>query len=328
MSPRLALLIPMFGMACGGAADTPATAAPTFSAAVPTAAAALAPAPLADIAASDCQAVCDRINEQCGLDTWVDPASPLFCFMYCETGKDGHAEVAGRSACVAAAIDCAGVETCLADDQLHDAWMVIAAGSKDQVEGQSLLAAYRAAGGPSHGDYPMLVSSDTVEGLNPGFWIVVSAAPTDKTVAGGLRNHLRELNLAGLDTGGAYIKPVRLPFPEDIALSAILPPAWRTIIIWQTEYEVTEDWGFFTDDVQRAGQAVGIPTIWAGDDLVVPITVDGQTITTLDLTGKTPDPIGYVFAMAGRDPQVEPHSPSFTVIEHAATYFGVEMSLP
>ncbi len=330
MSPRLALLLPLLATACFGDADTtPAPAAPAEAspaAAAPAAPAAQAELPL--IPASDCEAICARLNTTCQLDTWTNPESPMFCWVSCETGKDGAAEQADMNACVANANDCEAVAACVADRPLEDAWMVIAAGSKDQDEGQRLFDAYRAAAGPSHGDYPRLLSSDTVEGLNPGFWIVVAAAPASEDAAGGLRDHLRGLKLAGLDTSGAYIKAVKVRDAEELERSELVPAGWRAIIIWQTTYETSEDWGFFTDDVSRAGQAVDIPTIWSGDSPKVPITVGDAVVTTVDLTGKTPAPIGYVFAQQGQEPLFIEHQPSFTVIEQAADYFGVEMSMP
>ena len=323
LSPRLSLLFPALALACFGDADK--AGAPASAAVAPPAA---APAELPIIAATDCEALCARLNTTCGLDAWTIPESPRACWITCETGKDGAAEQADMNACVAAASDCAAVSACVAERPLEDAWMVIAAGSTDPDEASAMFDAYRAAGGPAHGDYPRLLSSDTVEGLNPGFRIVVAAAPASKDAASGLRDHLRGSSLAGLDTSGAYIKAVKVRDAEDLSRAALVPVAWRAIIIWQTTYETSEDWGFFTDDVHRAANAAGIPLIWAGDSPRVPVEIDGASVATVDLTGKTPNPIGYVFAMEGREPHWEDHSPSFTVVEHAADYFGTELAIP
>ena len=281
-------------------------------------------APLSEIPAADCQAVCDRIQQHCGLDSWTDPQSPLYCFMLCESGKDGDATTFARTACVASASDCTKVAACVAQGALLDAWMVIVAGSTDPAQAQKMLEAYQTGGGFAHGAFPQLLDSGTVEGLNPGFTIVVAATPSDKAVAIGVRDHIRSLRLPGLDTQGTYIRAVRVAEPEGSQVA--LPGSWRAIVIWQTTTDTSEDWAFFTNDVSRAAQAAGIDIVWAGESAKVPIVRDGTTLTTLDLGGQTHAPIGYLFSRSGHDPEFHEHSMPHDVLSAASAYFGVELT--
>jgi hypothetical protein len=60
-----------------------------------------------------------------------------------------------------------------------------------------------------HQIFPMVVDSSTVKGLNPGFWIVVMAIPTDEVIAKRFAQYLGK---------GAYHRKVAVESPEDIVV--------------------------------------------------------------------------------------------------------------
>ncbi len=95
------------------------------------------------------------------------------------------------------------------------AYMVIVDGSPDLTEAEAKLVAYDKQGFPRYGDYPKLVESASVEGLSPGYWVVVAAVARDKTVA-------RRLNaFIGALGGKPYVRKVQVGKPDDLRLLAI-----------------------------------------------------------------------------------------------------------
>ncbi len=224
----------------------------------------------------------------------------------------------------AATPDCG--EDCIDLGATHNGWMVIVGGSRDRDEALALQHSYRDLGAPSHMDYPQLVNSSGVQGLNPGFWIVVAATPADEAVALAVRDRLRHLDLDGLDTSGTYVRPVQVAQPESLELSTLFPSAWRALVIWQTTTETSEDWGWFTSDVQAAAQAAGILVLAGGDAVKLPVVVDGRTMTTLDLGDYRTEPLGYIFVMEGQEPAWQAHAMTGEVLSAASGYFGVQLN--
>jgi len=98
---------------------------------------------------------------------------------------------------------------------LRPAFMVIATGATQKAEAQAQLVDYRERGWPRHDDYPVLVESATIAGLNPGFFIVVAAVPEDEAVATTLVSFLRELGVS------AYHRSVQVERPEALRLAVV-----------------------------------------------------------------------------------------------------------
>jgi hypothetical protein len=129
-------------------------------------------------------------------------------------------------ALVAAGMPDAGAK---AESTLKPAYMVIATGAKTQAEADSGRAKYRASGLPWYRvasrayslgcneacrapEFPMVVASDTVKGLNPGFWIVVAMVTEHKEVADTLNTFLHGSGLS------SYVRPVEVPQVADVKL--------------------------------------------------------------------------------------------------------------
>lgn len=111
---------------------------------------------------------------------------------------------------------------------LKEAYMVIADGSKNKAEAEEKLKAYIKKGYPQHMggknefrarcifeniyDYPKLMLSNEIKGLNPGFWIVVTAIADDRKVADTLSRFIRSLGQA------SYVRQVWVKRPEEVKL--------------------------------------------------------------------------------------------------------------
>lgn len=98
---------------------------------------------------------------------------------------------------------------------LKTAYMVIAGGDKDKDAAEIKLKQYKNKLYPYHGEYPKLLNSSDILGLNPGYWIVVAAVSQDKDVAEELNRFLRILG------GDAYVRKVKVKDPEDLRLFVI-----------------------------------------------------------------------------------------------------------
>ncbi len=70
---------------------------------------------------------------------------------------------------------------------------------------------------PRHADFPKIVDSAKVGGMNPGFSIVLVATPSAKKVADAVGKALRE----DLEVAGAYVRPIDDPSVEDARLVVV-----------------------------------------------------------------------------------------------------------
>lgn len=95
------------------------------------------------------------------------------------------------------------------------AYMVIADGSPDFALAEAKLVAYDKQGFPRYGDYPKLVDSSTIAGLNPGYWVVVAAVARDKSVAQRLSAFIGSLG------GKPYIRQVQVDQPDELRLLVV-----------------------------------------------------------------------------------------------------------
>jgi hypothetical protein len=105
----------------------------------------------------------------------------------------------------------------------EDGWMVVAASNKDKARVEALFAEYQSKGLPAHGDFPKLMSSDGIEGLKPGFWLVVAAISSDSPTARAI-----EMGLEEMGETNAYIREVNMVGVEHgLNVEAVLtPPAY------------------------------------------------------------------------------------------------------
>lgn len=84
--------------------------------------------------------------------------------------------------------------------------------------------------------------------------------------------------------------------------------------------ETSEDWAFFTDDVQRLAGEAGLPIEWTFGR-VAPVRVDGRTVARIPL-GAT-ETVGYWFVASGKAPAFQPHAPPEVIWAAAEAYFGL-----
>ncbi|OJT22040.1 hypothetical protein BO221_25205 [Archangium sp. Cb G35] len=99
--------------------------------------------------------------------------------------------------------------------ELKPAFIVIADGAKTQAAAAAKLKSYKAKHLPEHGDFPKVMDSSTIKGLNPGFFIVVAAIPANEEVANTLAAFIRKT------LQGAYVRRVEVEAPEALRLLAI-----------------------------------------------------------------------------------------------------------
>jgi len=152
-------------------------------------------------------------------------------------------------------------------------WMVIVAGDADQVAARAKYDAY-AARGPAMGDFPALVDSSQVEGLNPGFHIVVAGIPRDEQTARQMATAL------GREWEGAYVREVRTLGVEDVSCPGdprCGAGGWKVLLVFDyTDGMESEDWASFTDEVISRASRAGIDARWESGELREPVTVGGD----------------------------------------------------
>lgn len=102
----------------------------------------------------------------------------------------------------------------LVAEQRSPAHAVVLWGSKDEEAAWTWLEKYIQNGGPTRPGYPYVVASENIDGMNPGFFVVIAAQPSDQAVAEELVDIFKRLSVGGESLDGAYIKPVQIPLPE------------------------------------------------------------------------------------------------------------------
>lgn len=214
--------------------------------------------------------------------------------------------------------------------ELTTGYMVIVAGSTTEAEGKAELEAKKAAGLPQEDAWPKLIDSSTIEGLKPGFFIVVIAVPEEeddaKTIRDSLLPRFEGVYYRKVQVTTEHADSVRCDDSEnDLRCAGV--PGWRAIIVFDyTDGMESEDWAFFTDEVIRAGKAVGIDAKWDdSEEYVVDVHVDGKKVGEVDLEPFLGEMFGYVFAKEGAPPQYSPHDMTHSVIDEASSYFGIEI---
>lgn len=123
-------------------------------------------------------------------------------------------------------MDCAGVHNARGDrfalfGPPATAHVVIAGGAKKAAGAERSLADYRKRGLPQHDDFPKVLDSTFVQGLNPGFFIVAVGLPEDAKVASLLVDFIEGSG------GKAYSKPVWVAQPENlqaVRIERVSPP--------------------------------------------------------------------------------------------------------
>lgn len=111
----------------------------------------------------------------------------------------------------------------------NEGWIVIVNGSRDSTEASRLFEEfvhYRGVDELNHFKYttanevyefPALIKSDWVNGLNPGFWITVALITEHKEVAQEMVKYLNKVH-----GKGSYMKPIKLLYIPDIRTISIL----------------------------------------------------------------------------------------------------------
>lgn len=205
---------------------------------------------------------------------------------------------------------------------LEVGYMVIVAGDADPVAAKKKLEDYVERGVSANG-YPKLLDSSEVDGLKPGFHIVVAAVPDTKAIG----EHMAELLAKTFP--GTYVREVRVPEVESFdcafpgADRRCYPEAWRAIVVFdRSDGDTSEDWAFFTDDVLRIANEAGIQADWLGQEDYVEVQVDGERVGGVNMGPYLKDhELGYVFAMEGQMPVYQEHAMVDEVIDAAEAYF-------
>jgi len=207
---------------------------------------------------------------------------------------------------------------------LESGWMVILSGSADAAEAARLLAEYEAAGLPRTRGFPKVVDSATVEGLKPGFHVVVLAVPKGEAEA------TRMAEAWQTARPGAYAREVRVAHAEGLTCDGAgadprcAPPVaggWKVVVIFDfTDGMESTEWKAGTAEMTTKAGAAGIAVKWA-EDYRVPVEVGGVRLDEVDVEPFAGELYGYVFAMQGKEPAYEPHGP--TAWSSASYYFGV-----
>lgn len=209
------------------------------------------------------------------------------------------------------------------------AWMVVLAGSAahDEAE-QRHAAALTDPRTPAVGAHPRLLLSDDVEGLKPGFWIVVGATVDDEATAAAIAKAM------GARWEGAYTREVRVPAaeiesvrcPDDPRCTAAKPPGWRVLVVFdQTDGMTFEEWDVTPPRVIERAKNAGIDARWQDEDWIQDVVVDGRKVAEVDITPFVGELFGYVFAEEGREPTYRASAPTADVIAAAEAYFGVDI---
>ena len=69
-----------------------------------------------------------------------------------------------------------------------------------------------------------MVASDNIEGLKPGFFVIIAATPRDKHIAEEIVDVYKRMSVGGRDLSGAYIREVRVMGPDTEVTAADFTP--------------------------------------------------------------------------------------------------------
>jgi hypothetical protein len=147
-----------------------------------------------------------------------------------------------------------------------NAHLVIAFGAKARGEAESWLEAQGLTGVPSHDPFPLIVESQWVLGLNPGFFVVVLAASDDPSVASQLA---RELNAHGVS--GSYVKAAWWPAPEPLRLLVVDEVADENLVVPSSDRNEI----FIVQEKMPIGSRAAVrgrSMVWADGRAVIPFT--------------------------------------------------------
>jgi len=184
----------------------------------------------------------------------------------------------------------------------EDGFMVIVAGSKDQAEAKQKYEAFSKAG-PKVGDFPAMFVSADVEGLNPGFHIVVAAIPRDEATAKQMAKAL------GTKWEGTYVRKVKVVGVEDVGCDKdprCLLARWAAIIAFNySEDGVPDEWGANTAIVTKRARAAGLIAREAKMDhnMVDTIKIGNKVVAKVEIGPFLNDQYGYVVVGEGKAPE-------------------------
>lgn len=101
--------------------------------------------------------------------------------------------------------------------------------------------------------------------------------------------------------------------------------AWRAIIAFNDNRDVTEDWGWFFGDIKEAFQDKGVFVVYAEfNNPIVSIGSRDTPIATIDITDYLEKyHMGYLFVREGDRPRYHNYDQSVVVVKSASEYFGI-----
>lgn len=210
----------------------------------------------------------------------------------------------------------AGAPPAAPPEQKHTAWMVIVGGSKVKAEAKAMLEEVKGEQLPGQ---LVLVDSSTVDGLNPGFFIISAGVIKDQSVAERVRKHFNRFRK------GTYVREVQVEESEQLTCPAPrCPGPWRAVVIHSVAESPGEDWGFFTNDVQDAldGHDIIFPNESSGAT-TVRIERGGHLLGTVDVSRYRTN--GYILVSDNRAPSFVPHAMPGDVISEIDGYFDLGM---
>lgn len=208
------------------------------------------------------------------------------------------------------------------------AHMVILGGAPDRGSAQAKLDSLRGKL-PSVPGYPTLKLSDEVDGLNPGFWIIVGAIAADATTADAMAASLSERS------PGAYVREVTVPAGQIERARCPGDPrcgeggGWRAVVIFKRISVQPDGWDTTSAEVAAALGKARIPTerVDPGDPLQVKVPLGGD-VAEIDIAPFQGELYGYVFAAQGREPLYQQATSAPLVLSAASSYFGVDLLAP
>ncbi|HHO49540.1 MAG TPA: hypothetical protein ENK18_01415 [Deltaproteobacteria bacterium] len=205
------------------------------------------------------------------------------------------------------------------------AHMVILGGAPDRDAAQRILDGL-SPDVPRTGGYPTLEHSDEIEGLNPGFWIVVGAVARDEATAKAMAEALGE------HVPGTYVRQVEVPASKIEGASCPSDPrcgggfGWRAVVIFKRISIEPDGWDSTSAEVTAVLGRARIPTerVNPNDPLQVKVPLGGDVVE-IDIAPFQGELYGYVFAAEGRKPRYQQASSAVQVLSVASAYFGVDL---
>lgn len=159
------------------------------------------------------------------------------------------------------------------------AWAVTAEHGEDAASLAQALEEHKEAGLSSHGDYPKLVSGDTIYGLDPASHYVLVAVASEREVADVLSTHISEMSLPAMVTEVVVAEPEDLRlFVVEEAVVSWLSDEWEEELLAADGYNLglipadRDNWTCDYHEVSIAGRSGS----GADQRVVIPYVLDNE----------------------------------------------------